>query len=75
MSGGGEEETRTTQADISHVDKQIQDRPCPFFQFIHGLLMQPEFRRIEERKMARGRFGGGHGAVELLLPGTFLFDP
>lgn len=57
VSGGGEEEMRTTQADISHVDKQIQGLPCPFFQCIHDLLMQAEFRRMEERKMERGRLG------------------
>lgn len=44
--------------------------------------MQAEFRRMEEGKMERGRLGdwkrevensmaGEHGAVELLLQGTF----
>lgn len=86
MSGGGEKEMRTTPADISHVDKQIQGLSCPFFQCIHGLLMEEEFRRMEERKMERGRLGdwkkevknsmaGDHGAVQLLLQGTLLFDP
>lgn len=86
MSGGGEEEMRITGANNSHVDKQIQGFPCLLFQCIHGFLMQVEFRRMEERKMGRGRLGdwekevensmaGDHGAVELLLQGTLVFDP
>lgn len=53
VSEGGEEEMRTTRANISHVDRQTQGLPCPFFQCIRGLLMQAEFRRMEERKMER----------------------
>lgn len=86
MSEGGEEEMRTTRANISHVDRQTQGLPCPFFQCIHGLFMQAEFRRMEERKMERGRLGdwkkevensmaGDHGAVELSLQGTLVFNP
>lgn len=84
VSEGGEEETRTTRVNISHVDKQIPSmslfpvHPWPF----NASRVQKDGREQMEigglgdwKKEVENSMAGDHGAVGLLLQGNLVFNP